>query len=538
MKKYFIFFIFLIMLSSCSNSDRFKIATFNIRNSRANDGENSWSNRKTMVVDFIKDRNLAIIGMQEVLPDQYNYISENLPEYTIINNGRIDGKNKGEANPVLFQKKRFKLLDHSTFWLSKTPEIPGSKSWDAACPRIVTWVQLKDKKSGHKFYFFNTHFDHISKLARKNSTLLIIEKISDIVQNAPFILAGDFNCNENSSPYKIFTEKWSGPPGLRSSVQVSGQEVKGASPTFNGFGNPRNKTRIDHIFLSSGIQNKATKVHKIKKSKIFISDHYPVTADIKLSGVNNLQRTTHQLSFPLYKPYTKNSKQVFSDSIKIDLLCPSKNAKIWFTTDGSSPDTNSNIYQNPIILTKSTQIQARSFRNDTSSENIFSRNYHRSILDTSKNLTEIIFNNPVSPQYYAHGIATIIDKKLGSVQESDQDWLGFQEYDLDIVLDFGEPRSINKIGLSFLIDHQLGSFKPARITFLRSNNSRSYREFASVNYDNSEEDKSPSRLWHIDKFSRLNARYIRIIADNIEDQPDWKDDKKPAWLFIDEIIVE
>ena len=538
MKKYLLLFVFLLMVSSCGNSNHIKVATFNIRNSRADDGENSWANRKTMVIDFINEENLALVGMQEVLPDQYNYMVENLPEYTIINNGRIDGKNQGEANPVLFQKKRFKLLDHSTFWLSKTPQIPGSKSWNAACPRIVTWVQLKDKKSGEKFFFFNTHFDHISNMAQKNSALLIIERITKLSQNEPFILVGDFNCDENSEPYKIFTEKWSGPPGLRSSIQVSGQKIKGPKPTFNGFGESRPKTKIDHIFLSSGIQNKATKIHEIKKGKIFISDHYPVSANIKFSGANNLQGTTHNLSFPLYEPYTKNNKQVFSDSIKIELLCPSKNAKIWFTTDGSSPDTNSMIYQNPLILRESTQLKARSFRNDTCSENIFSRHYHRSILDTSKNLTEIIFNNPVSPQYYARGIATIIDKKLGSVQNPNQDWLGFQEYDLDIVLDFGEPRSINKIGLSFLIDHQLGSFKPDKITFLRSNNSLSYREFASASYENSEEDQSPSRLWHFDKFSRLNARYIRIIADNIEDQPNWIDAKQPAWLFIDEIIVE
>src|SRR3546814_6755240 len=97
---------------------------------------------------------------------------------------------------IFYKKDRFRLLDHDTFWLSETPEVP-SKGWDAALNRICTWGKFRDKESRKEFFYFNLHMDHRGKEARKKSTLLVLEKIREIAGKTHVILSGDFNFNQS-----------------------------------------------------------------------------------------------------------------------------------------------------------------------------------------------------------------------------------------------------------------------------------------------------------------------------------------------------
>ena len=224
MKKICSFLLFILfLLSHCQNSNTIKVTTFNIRNSNADDGINSWTNRKELILDFINQQTPTIIGLQEVLPDQLNYLKKNLADYDFVNAGRLDGRKQGESNPIFYKTKHYRLLQKDTFWLSKTPQIPGSKSWNAACPRIVTWLKLENKKTGNSFFVFNTHFDHFSQKARENSASLLIHQIKRIAANEPFIVLGDFNCTTNSQSYSILKKKWNRLPRLMPIIEKSGE---------------------------------------------------------------------------------------------------------------------------------------------------------------------------------------------------------------------------------------------------------------------------------------------------------------------------
>ncbi|MCF7886203.1 MAG: chitobiase/beta-hexosaminidase C-terminal domain-containing protein, partial [Candidatus Marinimicrobia bacterium] len=475
MKRAVFLSLLLFLFLGCSNSSKLTVGTLNIRNSNANDGNNNWSNRQDLVVNFIKQNKISIIGLQEVLPDQYSYLRNNLTDYEAIGPGRVDGQNKGEANPIFFNKERFLLKSHSIFWLSKTPQKPGSKAWNSACPRIVTWVQLSDKQTNRDFFIFNTHFDHYSQEARENSALLLLSQISDITKRAPFILVGDFNCSLQSKTFKTLTTKWNQKPVLNPVITKPTRGFKGVSYTYNDFGNVENHQIIDHIFISSNLKENKARIHKIKNQNIYISDHYPVTTNIKFTTQkNNYPISANKLSLPLFPPYLKNMNNIFTNKTKVEISCFSKNAKIHYTLDQSEPTLDSPQYNEPIVLTKSCELKARSFQGNQSSDQIMHQKFYKSILDTSINLDEIILNNPINPEYYGDGINTLIDKERGSIHNPEHGWIGFQRNDIDIVLDFGKKIVINRFALGFFVNPQSRIFKPEKVIILCSNNSLRY----------------------------------------------------------------
>src|SRR5262245_3061593 len=152
----------LFTASAGDNERTVKVMSFNIRYGTAKDGENAWPNRKDFLVDTIKKFNPDLLGTQETLAMQRDYLAEQLPTHAALAAGRDDGKEKGEMAALFYRKDRFEKLAGGHFWLSETPESVGVKGWDAALPRIATWVKLRDLKntSLKPIFYINVHFDH------------------------------------------------------------------------------------------------------------------------------------------------------------------------------------------------------------------------------------------------------------------------------------------------------------------------------------------------------------------------------------------
>ena len=162
-------------LSDCQKS--FKVMTFNIRLNTPVDGPNQWPHRKTFAASMIRFHHADITGLQEAMKDQVDDLTALLPEYDWFGIGRDDGKEAGEFMAIFYRKDRFEVLEQSTFWLSETPETV-SKGWDAMCFRVVTWGKFKDKVTGKIFFLFNTHFDHVCEIARRESAKLLLQRIN------------------------------------------------------------------------------------------------------------------------------------------------------------------------------------------------------------------------------------------------------------------------------------------------------------------------------------------------------------------------
>jgi endonuclease/exonuclease/phosphatase family metal-dependent hydrolase len=256
------------------------IMSYNIRYDNPGDGINAWANRKNHVADMMAGIYKAdIIGVQEALRHQLDDLQDRMTTYSWVGVGRDDGRDRGEFSPIFYNTDRFELVSTNTFWLSETPHRPGSKSWDAAITRIVTWARFKDMTSDREFYFVNTHFDHIGETARVESAKMISAFVEDLENNLPIIVTGDFNVPETSEVYSVMT----GSPQLSDARYESKSGHKGPTASFSDWETLRpDESRIDYIFVSDEIEVVSHLIADDKYGGRFPSDHLPVVIEIYL----------------------------------------------------------------------------------------------------------------------------------------------------------------------------------------------------------------------------------------------------------------
>jgi len=264
-------------------ADAVRVMSFNIRYGTAKDGDDSWDKRRDFLVETIRKYDPDLLGMQEVLAEQADFLQQQLPGYGFAGGGRDDGKRKGEFSPVMFKKDRFELLAHGMWWLSPTPEKIGSKGWDAALPRIVTWARLKDRKSGATLLWFNTHWDHVGNTARVESGKLMRKLIEDNGgPDGPAIVTGDFNSTEETPQYKSLTVGDGSRLKLIDAYREVHPQVEENEASFNSFKGTTKGLRIDWILHSPQWAAKGASIDRTQRNGHTPSDHYPVTAELEL----------------------------------------------------------------------------------------------------------------------------------------------------------------------------------------------------------------------------------------------------------------
>ncbi len=259
----------------------FRVVSFNIRYNNPADGENAWPKRKEMVAALIRFHRADLAGVQEALEDQIDDLEKLLPRFGWCGVGRDDGKSKGEFSAIFYNKDRFDLLESANFWLSETPDAPGSRGWDAALPRIVTWARFKDKATSKIFFHFNTHFDHRGERARTESARLLLARIEKIAARHPVVVTGDFNFNESADGYGVLTGKKSDNPALalRDARYISAQGHYGPTSTFNGFKALVPDSKIDFILVKGRVRVLRHGILSDTWDGRFPSDHLPVLAE-------------------------------------------------------------------------------------------------------------------------------------------------------------------------------------------------------------------------------------------------------------------
>jgi len=278
MKKFFIAISFMVSMSI--QSQELNVMTFNIRYNTKNDSLNAWPYRKDNAASQIKFHNVHILGVQEALHEQVIDLSQSLSQYKYVGVGRDDGIIKGEYSAIFYDTAKLILLGSSTFWLSLTPDIPGSKSWDAAITRIVTWAKFTDARSKRTFFVFNTHFDHMGKEARRESARLLKQKVKDISGNNPVVITGDFNSKPSDDPIKILTDP-ADKDRFIDTKAVSLTPHYGPQGTFNAF-TPKETDNepIDFIFLKGKWKVLQHATLSQTWGGRFSSDHFPVFAKL------------------------------------------------------------------------------------------------------------------------------------------------------------------------------------------------------------------------------------------------------------------
>lgn len=276
--KTLIFCLGLFFSSSLLAQDYLNVMTFNVRFNNPRDGDDAWPKRKDYATSQIAFHEVHVLGVQEALNEQIMDILAALPKFRYVGVGRDDGKTKGEYSAILYDSTRVTLLETKTFWLSQTPEVPGSKGWDADITRIVTWAKFRDRRSKKHFYFFNTHFDHRGEKARKESAIMLKQKVKEIAGTKPSIITGDFNAKPSDEPIKLLVDE-NDPDRFTDTKAKSVTGHYGPEGTFNDFkSSERDNEPIDHIFFKQKIKVlKHATISQTWKGH-FSSDHFPVLA--------------------------------------------------------------------------------------------------------------------------------------------------------------------------------------------------------------------------------------------------------------------
>jgi endonuclease/exonuclease/phosphatase family metal-dependent hydrolase len=254
------------------------VMTFNIRYGTAHDRENNWPNRQEMTVRMLEQYDADLVGTQETLDFQVDYIQYWMPKYRWFGPARMKAGSP-ERCAILHKWREFAPLETGTFWLSETPELFGSQSWNSSLPRIATWARFIHMDSGATFHFFNTHFDHISQPARVEGMKLILDRIHQTAGDGPVIFMGDFNVTaEQNEVYDLaiqagFKDVW------KTAVQREGPVA-----TWNAFRplEPESDRRIDWVLTRGPLEADYAETVTYSENGRWVSDHFPVFARLRL----------------------------------------------------------------------------------------------------------------------------------------------------------------------------------------------------------------------------------------------------------------
>lgn len=254
--------------------------TFNVRYANDRDGVHAWHHRRELVAGVVRFHRPDVLGVQEALWGQVVDLHERLPGYVFFGEGR-DGPAGGERCTIYYRPDRLELVSEETFWLSETPDRP-SAAWGAQLRRIVTRGTFRERASGQVVHVFNTHFDHQSEDARRNSAALLRARIAAVPPGEPVVALGDFNCGEESAPYATLV---GGASPLVDATYLSREPLYGPSGTWTGFawgGGTGPTGRIDHVFVRGPLRVDRHAVIGDTRDGRVPSDHRPVLVDLTL----------------------------------------------------------------------------------------------------------------------------------------------------------------------------------------------------------------------------------------------------------------
>lgn len=305
--RLFLLTVLLWALAGPSQADvsPIRVMSFNVRFDEAagylSPKENAWialtgNHRRDLALQVISDYGPDLLGLQEPLHNQIEDIQTSLPKHGFYGVGRDDGQQAGEYCGIFFRKSRYECVDQGTLWLNEQADKPGSKFAKTCCARIASWVILKDLQNKDQEYLvLNTHWDHQIQEARLYSAKFIRQRLVKLAGERPIIVLGDLNVPpENRAFTQLVTPTQENPLQLVDSFrEVYPKPTEPEKPsdrfqlrpeegTFNRFKGWPFGNRIDFILHSDHFRAVEADIVRFHKAGRYPSDHFPVTATLRL----------------------------------------------------------------------------------------------------------------------------------------------------------------------------------------------------------------------------------------------------------------
>ena len=248
-------------------AERIRVASFNIRTSTGWDWRNHWRLRRRTCAAAIRGFEADVVGLQEVRPNQLDYLRAAFPTAKILGAGR-DADGGGEHAGILVAPDGWEVESSETRWLSPTPDRAGSHGWGADLPRVVTLARLT--RNTTRLGIANTHFDHAHKAAREQSATLLADWLR-AEPGRPWVVLGDLNAAPDSTPLRTLAAA-----GFTDTLP------RDAGGTEHAFTGATDRTRIDYVLTGPGVHVSSTWIAHPRPDGRLPSDHWPVLADLVL----------------------------------------------------------------------------------------------------------------------------------------------------------------------------------------------------------------------------------------------------------------
>ncbi|MDY6945612.1 MAG: endonuclease/exonuclease/phosphatase family protein [Pseudomonadota bacterium] len=263
-----------LLLAAPAYAQPLRVMTFNIRLIIDSDGANNWDARRDLVVEMLRAEDPDVVGTQELFKQQGDELVARLPLFEWFGEGRRGGDGD-EHMGVFYRKDRLRVLDSGNFWLSDTPDVPGSRTWGHIYPRMVTWARFERIADRATFTLYNTHLPYREEdeAARIRCAEAILARLEGLDQNDKVILTGDFNTTPDSRVHTMLTARLT-------DAWIASPQRSGPEDTFHDF-TGRAKRRIDWIMFR-GLQAQSAKTVTTQRHGRYPSDHFPVLVEFQL----------------------------------------------------------------------------------------------------------------------------------------------------------------------------------------------------------------------------------------------------------------
>ncbi|HXH29918.1 MAG TPA: endonuclease/exonuclease/phosphatase family protein [Bacteriovoracaceae bacterium] len=256
---------------------RLCLITCNIRFDNPSDGQNAWPHRRSLLSDLLRSYHPLIIATQEGRYDQLKDFETLLGDYQLVDHHRSWIKER--MYPSFYLKKNaFEVLSSEDLWLSETPDVAGSLSFESTFPRLMTWVRVQPKDSTKNLLLINTHLDHVRPETRASQTRVLVKEIKRIWNgDCPLILMGDFNEAPTLNVRAIIDEEFK---NIQDAWKLFNATEESSHHPFTG--TCPEGSRIDWILVDKRARVESCSMHKETVNGSFPTDHFPVICEISI----------------------------------------------------------------------------------------------------------------------------------------------------------------------------------------------------------------------------------------------------------------
>jgi endonuclease/exonuclease/phosphatase family metal-dependent hydrolase len=253
------------------------LITCNIRFDNPADGANAWAHRRIFLAETILKYQPHLISTQEGRFDQLEDLRSLLQHYQISDEHR-SWIGERMYPSIFLRDQAFEFLSSGDIWLSETPEIAGSRSFESAFPRLMTWSHIQLKDSDKKILVVNTHLDHVKQDTRIGQIKVLIAEIKKVWEpQSALIIMGDFNDSPDSQVRELIFQNF---PQLKDAWKLFHTHEETSHHAF--MGEIQNGSRIDWILIDEKLTVVDCRMDKSVKDGVYPTDHFPIVCRIKL----------------------------------------------------------------------------------------------------------------------------------------------------------------------------------------------------------------------------------------------------------------